>query len=450
MAALVRTGAGLALGGISLALVLIAGGVLYQAFEQGAAPGVAKVPREKLYAVEVGTLTAETVTPVITSYGHLVSGRTLELRSAVAGPLIELAPGFRDGGSIAAGEVLFRIDPAKLESALSFARVDVAEAEADLAEARSGLELAKLEVDAAQSQLDLRRQAVARQEDLRARGVSTSAEVETAALARAAAEQTLVNRRQVVAADEARVDQAQIAVERSQLALGDANRALTDATVTAPFAGIISAPDAMIGRLVAVNEMLGMLIDPSEMEVSFRLSKNQFSRLLDATGQLNRTAVTVLVQSGKTETEIKATLDRAGAEVGDDQIGRLVYARLTDPDPKSVKPGDFVTVRIAETPLDGVAQIPASAVSADERILVVGENNRLEEIAVMPVRNQGDTLIVSGVPFGRHYVRARAQQLGAGIQVDPIIAADPENAAKGARARSEHRPVRTGHHRARR
>lgn len=420
MATRARMGFGLAIGGVALALIVVAAGVVYQAYEAGGAPGTVRTPKEKAYSVEVGTLIAETVTPVITSYGHLVSGKTLELRSAVAGPLIELSPNFRDGGVVSKGEVLFRIDPSKLESALSFAEADVAEAKADLAESKAALELAKLEADAAQSQLDLRIQAATRQEDLRSRGVSTETDVEAASLARAAAEQTLVNRRQVVAAADARMAQAEITIARRETSLVDAERALEDATVTAPFDGIISAPDAAAGRLVSANEMLGTLIDPTEMEVSFRVTNMQFSRLLNDAGTLRKADVKIIIQSGKSSSEAAATLDRAGAEVGDGQIGRLVYARLTEPDPRLVRPGDFVTVEIPERPLSDVASIPSSAATADGRILLIDDNNRLEEFEATPVRNQGDTLLVTDVPFGRQYVLARAVQLGAGIGVTPV------------------------------
>ncbi len=436
MATRARIGFGLATGGIALALVLGAAGVVYQAYEAGGKPGTVRIPKEKAYSVEVGTLTAETVTPVITSYGHLVSGKTLELRSAVAGPLIELSPDFRDGGVVKKGDVLFRIDPSRLESGLSFAEADLAEAEADLAEAKAALELARLEADAAKSQLDLRIQAATRQEDLRSRGVTTETDVETANLARAAAEQTLVNRRQVVAAAEARVAQADITVTRRQTALVDAGRALDDATVVAPFDGVISAPDAAAGRLVSANEMLGTLIDPTEMEVSFRVTNMQFSRLLNDAGSLRKAEVRIVVQTGKTSSDVTATLDRAGAEVGDGQIGRLVYARLADPDPTLVRPGDFVSVEIPERPLDGVASIPATAATADGRILLIGDSNRLEEYQATPVRNQGDTLLVTDVPFGRQYVLARAIQLGAGIQVTPteVAASAPATSTEQAAA----------------
>lgn len=325
----------------------------------------------------------------------------------MAGPLIELNENFRDGGKVTAGDVLFRIDPSRLESALALAKSNLAEAEADLTEARATLDLARLEADAAQTQLALRDAALARQEDLRSRGVATEADVEAAVLARSSAEQTLINRRQIVTGDEARLAQAGIVLERQRAALADAERAVKDATVIAPFDGVISAPQAITGRLVSANEVLGTLVDPAEIEVSFRLTNTHYARLLNGAGELRNAEVVVELRSGRTIIETPAELVRVGAEVGEGEVGRLIYARLTAPDPAQVQPGDFVTVRIPERPLENVAVIPAAALSADGQILVVGAGNRLEEATVSVLRHQGDDVIVGDAPFGSQYVRAR-------------------------------------------
>lgn len=414
---------GIAIAGVSLALILAAGGQLYHSWQSGAPAAATKTPRERAFSVEVATLEAVTVTPVITGYGHLVSGRSLELRSAASGALIELSENFRDGGHVAEGEVLFRIDPARLNSARALAESNVAQAEADIVETQAALELARLEANAADTQFGLRDAALTRQESLRERGVATEADVEAAVLARAAAEQTLINRRQIVAGAEARVAAAKIALERQKNALVDATRAVDEATVSAPFDGVISEPKAVAGRLVTANEVLGTLIDPAQIEVAFRVTNAQFARLLNAQGALRKAEGKIEVRTGRNVVDTPAVLVRAGAETGDGQVGRLVYARLTDPDPALVQPGDFVTVELPERPLEGVAVIASTAASADGHILVLGEGNRLEDIQATPVRRQGDTMIVTDVPFGKQYVRARALQLGAGIQVEPVVAA---------------------------
>ncbi|WP_165354588.1 efflux RND transporter periplasmic adaptor subunit [Tropicimonas sp. IMCC6043] len=429
MGVIFRAGFGLAVGGVSLALLLAAGNILVDAWGDRVGSSAAKKqPRERAYSVNVGTLEAATLAPVITAYGHLVSGRTLELRAAVPGQLVSLSENFRDGGLVETGEELFSIDPAKLASTVALAETDLAEAEAGRAEAQSALELARLEADASEEQFDLRKQAADRQTGLRARGVATEADVEAAVLARAAAEQTLLNRRQVVAGDEARLAQAEITLRRREIALEEARRALKDATLRAPFAGVVSEVSAVEGGLASANEQLGVLVDPSRIEVAFRVTNTQFSRLLNDSGALRKAEIEVLIQRGRGVTTLPARLDRAGAERDEGQIGRLVYASLIDPDPNVVQPGDFVTVQIPERPLENVARVPATAVTTDGRLLLIGENNRLEELQATMLRHQGDSVILGDVPFGRSYVTERALQLGPGIQVAPVAAPAPAEA----------------------
>jgi multidrug efflux pump subunit AcrA (membrane-fusion protein) len=427
-----RTGLGLAITGTTGALLLASATVLSDAWQaRGSAATEVKPPRERAYAVQVDTLKAESLVPVITAYGHLVSGRTLELRAAVAGPLVQLSEGFRDGGMVKAGEVLFAVDPARLETTVALAVTDLAEAKAGVAEAVSALELARLEAEAAEEQVALRQQAADRQKDLQERGVGTAAEVEAATLAVSAARQTAINRRQIVAGDEARVAQAEILLDRREIALAEARRALADAEFKAPFDGVIGDVTALEGGLVATNEKLGTLLDPSRIEVAFRVTGSQFARLLNDAGDLRPAEIEIVVERGRRETVLPAVLDRAGAARDEGETGRLVYARLVDPDPTLVQPGDFVTLRIPERPLEGVASVPATSLSSDGRVLILGEGNRLTEVQAQLLRHQGDEIIVGDVPFGAQYVTVRALELGAGLVVSPVA---PKTASADAAA----------------
>jgi multidrug efflux pump subunit AcrA (membrane-fusion protein) len=418
----------LTLSGVSVAVITAALNAPSQAADL-------RQPRERVFSVPVGTLTAETISPVITSYGHISSGRSLEVRSSVGGEVVWLADAFRDGGMVEQGQDLLRIDPARLHTAVAFAEADLAEAEANLARTGASLALAALDADAAQEQLALRSDALERQEALAERDIVRAADLEAAALARAAAQQTAINRQQAVAAEQARIDQAEIAVQRARLALEDARRDLADAVITAPFAGVMTRSSATLGRLVSANEQLGVLIDPRDLEVGFRVTNTQFERLLSGQGQLRNAEVTLVFQTWRSTREVAAVIDRADAEVGEGQVGRLVYARLVDPDPMAIRPGDFVTVHATERPMSDVVAIPATAATPDGRILLVGAGNRLEEVQATILRHQGDRLIVTDVPVGRDYVLSRALQLGAGLQVEPVrpaAAGDAPGAAAAA------------------
>lgn len=423
---LFRSAVGLFLFSLTIGILLLAAGQVFWAVQEAQEnPASGRTPRERMVAVNIDTLTAVTATPVITSYGTVESWRSLELRSSVAGTLIDLAPEFRDGGAVTEGQMLFQIDPAKLETAVALAEADLADANAEVADAASALVLAQADVDIAESQLALRVQAVERQEGLRERGVNTELDVEAATIAQTAAAQTLVGQQQAYAQAVTRISRSEIALDRREIALQEARRSLVDSIVNAPFDGVMSNVTAVLGRLVTTNEQLGVVVDPSALEIAFRVSNTQFARMLGEDGTLRRAKVQLTLSHGSGKVELEGKIERAGAEVGEGQIGRIIYARLLEADATTMRPGDFLTVKISEPPMSDVAVIPASAATSDGRILLLQDDDRLEEVTVTILRRQGDALIVTNVPFERRYVVQRSPQTGPGIQVKPLTPPAP-------------------------
>ena len=423
---LMRSLAGVALLAVTLGLLGLAAATLRDALAARAAAGGPRGPAsERVYAVTTARLEPETVQPVLTAYGDLQSARQLELRAATGGTLMEIAPGLRDGGRVAAGEVLYRIDPAAAEAELAFAETDLPAAIAEAEEARIGRELAREEIGASERQRDLRAQALARSEDLRSRGVGTAADLEVAELALATAEQGLTGRRLALAQAEARIERAAIARARAVIARDEAARDLANTVEAAPFAGLLTDVTALPGRLVSVNEKLGLLMDPTALEVVFRVSRAEFARIADAKGEALPLPVTASLDVEGIELSVPGVIDRAGASFGVGQSGRLIYARLDAERAGLFRPGDFLTVRVEEPQLAGVAVVPAAAVSAEGRMLLVGADDRIEEIEVAVLRRQGDRVIVAGAPFGRIYVTARQPALGTGVRVRPVEPGTP-------------------------
>src|SRR6056297_894640 len=351
--------------------------------------------RERIFAVNVVPADFDTITPVMTAFGQIESRRTLEIRAAVGGRVVEIAPDFVEGGTVTEGQMLVTLDPTDAESVLERVQSDIVDAEAERREAERALDLAQDELQAAQEQADLRERAFQRQRDLQDRGVGTAATVEVAELAAAQARQAVLSRRQAVAQAEARIDQAATRLSRARIAEAEARRRLEDTVITADFSGTLSDVSVVQGRLVSSNEQLARLIDADALEVAFRLSTQQFARLLDESGTLSDADVTVVLDVFGTNLTATGRLSRTGAAVGDGQTGRLVFATL-DAAP-GFKPGDFVTVRIEEPPLQQVARLPASALNAAEEVLVLAEGLQ-----------------------GRDVVAQRTPLLGAGIKVRPL------------------------------
>ena len=407
--------AALTVGLLALAASLIAGAVS----ERLATDRPGQPARERVFSANVMEVTPGTVVPQTVAFGEIRSRRTLELRAPRGGRVLEIAEGVEDGATVTEGQVLVRLDPADATSARDLAQAGLRETEAEGRDAERGLQLARDDLAAAEAQATLRGQALTRQEDLQRRGVGSPAAVETAALALSSADQAVLSRRSALAQAEARVDQAASSLARAQIALAEAERALDDTEIRASFTGRLSGVTVVAGGLVGANERLAELIDPDRLEVSFRLSTAQFSRLLDDEGSLISAPVSVSLDVLGAEIAAQGRVERVGAAVGEGATGRLVYASLTGA--RGFRPGDFVTVAISEPEVTGVALLPASAVDSRGGVLLVGAENRLEAQTVPVLRRQGDDVIVDvrGIA-GREVVVERSPLLGAGIRINPI------------------------------
>ncbi|MCV2867181.1 efflux RND transporter periplasmic adaptor subunit [Defluviimonas sp. WL0002] len=409
----------------AVALLALAGLWLRDSIEtRQAGPAPSEGARERVFAANVIRLEPDTIAPVLTAYGTVRSSRTLELRAAAEGTIVEIHPNFLEGGAVGAGEVLLRLDPRDAEAARDLAAADLTSARLERQEAENALGLARDDLAAADVQAELRDKALGRLEDLATRGLGTAADREAAALAASAAVQGVLTRRQALAEAEARLDRAISAVSRAEIALAEAERRVADTVLEAGFSGVLSEVAAVRGGLVSRNEKLGVLIDPAALEVAFRLSTAEFSRLLDGNGAL--LPLPVAATSGLAEAS--GQLTRAGAAVAAGESGRLLFAALDRAD--GLRPGDFVSVEVTEPELHAVAEIPAAALGPDGSVLLVAAGDRLEAAQVTLLRRQGDKAIVApGDLAGREIVAGRSPLLGPGIRIRPVREGEPDEAA---------------------
>jgi RND family efflux transporter MFP subunit len=370
-------------------------------------------------AVNVLTLEPQTIVPELTVFGELRSQRTLDLRSATGGTVLSASDALVEGGAVEAGQLLLRIDPVDAEAALDRVRADLQDAQAEVRDAERALVLANDELTAARAQQTLRDQALARARDLQTRGVGTAAAVEAAELDASSAQASVLTRRQSLASAQARIDQATTRLARAQIGVSEAERAVSDTQIFAAFDGTLGEVTISPGGRVTANERFAQLVDPTQLEVSFRVSTSQYARLLDAAGKLTKAPIAVTLDVSGVNLRAAGQITREGAGVGAGQTGRLLFAKLEAA--PGFRPGDFVTVRIDEPALNGVALVPATAVAADQTVLVVDEDDRLLSASVTLLRRQGDDVIVSvGDNAGATIVAERSPLLGAGIKVRPI------------------------------
>jgi multidrug efflux pump subunit AcrA (membrane-fusion protein) len=421
-----RSMIGLFLMALTLGLLSLAGMLIYGAVTASLDDGGPEEQAgERVVSAAVVTVEPTQITPKLTVFGEVRSQRTLELRAPRAGRIVWLDPAFADGASVTAGQLLLRLDDADAVAALSIARTDATAAKAEMQDAAAALILAQDDLTAAQAQAALRAQALLRQRDLQERQLGSIDALETAELAASSEAQAVLSRRSALAVAKARVSTAAAEQGRQAIALAEAERALRDTSLLAEFDGVVSDVLVVEGRLVGVNERLADLIDATALEVSFRVSTAQFVRLIDADGSLMAAPLTASLDVLGAEISVAGRLTRVAASVGEGQSGRQVYATLDIA--RGLRPGDFVTVSIAEPALNDVALVPAAAVDAADEVLALGPEDRLQAVAVDVLRRQGNDLIISASALaGREIVAERSPLLGAGIRIKPLRAGLPE------------------------
>ena len=384
--------------------------------------------RERTFAVNVVPFEAGKQIPVLKVFGEIQSQRSLDLRAAVSGAVIDLHPNFQNGGQVQEGDILLQIDPSNAETGLALVQADMADAQADMREATRALQLASDEVSAAKEQAALRLKALKRQNDLVERGVGTEASVETAEFAASSAKQAILSRRQSFQATEARLDQTKARLIRVKISLAEAERNLRDTVLRATFSGSLANVTVVKGGTVTNNERIGQLVDPLALEVAFRVSTSQHQRLLNDDGVLRNSKISATLDVLGAEMKTEGALTREAAVVGEGLTGRLLFASLANV--KGLRPGDFVTVDITEPALSWVAKLPASALSGSNKVLVVGDDERLKETEVTLIRRQGDDVLVRSRELqDAKVVAERSPVLGTGIKVRVLSAEEGEEPA---------------------
>jgi hypothetical protein len=419
---------GLFLIALTFGLLATSVGLVYTSFqERSAKQGNKRPQKERVFSAHVMEAKASKIQPEIDAFGEIQSKRALDIRIPVGGTIVYLSPNFVEGGKVTKDEILVTTDATDFEDKVTLAKADLDEAKDSEIEAKNALSLAFDDLAAAVKQSDLRNQALKRKEGLTDRGVVTEASLESAALSAASAEQAVLSKRKAILQAQSRLSQNKGTVVRRKLAFANAERKLQNTEVKAEFDGTLSNVSLVSGGIVNNNERVGLLVDPSSLEVKFRISATQFNRLIDTSGNLQAIPTFVKLDVFGTEISASGFVERSSATVGTGLTGRLLFSNLSDGNVSSFRSGDFVAVTLKEPTLNNVLELPSNALSGGNRILTLTDEDRLQEIEVSVLRRNKNNVIIDATNIvGKEIVTNRTALLGAGIKIKPIRPGDPK------------------------
>ncbi len=241
-------------------------------------------------------------------------------------------------------------------------------------------------------------------------------------------------------ASQAQLDkiETQIKLARARLAaarshLGIAERALRDASVTAPFGGLVATRSVSVGEFVNVGQGLFDLVALDPLEVEFSVSEKDSSRV--ALGS----EVDVRVAPFPDES-FRAVVTLVSPTI--DVRTRTLRLKAVLPNPEGrLRPGLFAHVDLGVDRRSGVPMLPEEAVlyrSDEELVFVFNADGRVERRAIETgLHEGGEVEVVRGLEGGEFVVTRGHQDLIDGALVaarNPDGSAATPQLAEGRRA----------------
>ncbi len=374
-----------------------------------------RMNRERTFTVEVIEPAYASHSSSIMAYGQVASGRTIELRSLVAGRVLEISPDFAVGSQVEEGEVLVSVDPFTYNGAVVEARAAVADAELSLAEAQEAYALEQSAIAAAQDALTSAQTDLERAQSLLSSGAATQQTVDTRALTVSERQQALDQRQSNLVTLNAQILRQQAAIAQAGYALEAAERDLANTEITAPFTGIVTARNVTTSAYVGANEAVASMYQSDALEVSFMVSDATYATLR-RDGLFGR-AVEVSRTTGTGAERIAGRIARVAPEIDSATGGVTLYAELDSEETDLLRPGTFVSVEVEGVAHENTLLVPETALYDGDHLYVTREGRMAAIDVEILDRDGAHVIIAADIPEGERIITTRLSQAGEGVAV---------------------------------
>ena len=339
--------------------------------------------------VIVEILTPEDFQIKISSNGTTTPLTQTVLTAEVGGEVIYRSKKFSEGSSVIEGEILAKIDDTDLQLQYKNALLQLANAEVQYS-----LQLAEAEVA---------KQAWEKMGD----GIASDLTLKKPQLKQA---------------------EALLAVAKAQVS--SAEKKLDKTEIVAPYAGRIQNVNIDLGTTIIPGQPVGAIYTSSEIEVTLAVKDNDLQFLsIPMDGRKLDPSEQALVEiksfyKGKNQTWI-GRLERVDGVI--DPITRMINLiavfknDFIEIDKPNLPIGLFVEAQIDGIKLKNIFSIPVNAISQNNEVYIVNNDNELVSIKLPILKKYSDFVIVKdGLKAGERIVTSKLSTASNGIKVNPV------------------------------
>lgn len=385
-------------------------------------------------AIETASAESRAVPADFEETGTFTADETSDIAPPVAGRVI--ATPVDVGAEVKAGQIICELDHRDAELRLQQAKAQLEEANAGVRQARSRIGLRDGVFDAdkvpevaaalanyqsAQAQAKLAAADAKRYANLVATGDVSQSAYEKARTQQetAEAQENAARQQYEAAANNARqsfemVSTSQASLESMKAQLAQAEKALADTTIRAPFDGYITARPVAAGEYVALTNKIATIVRIGSLKLELQTPEQRAS--LAHLGD----AVTARV-SAYPNREFPGKVSAINQSVDPNSRIFILVARFENPD-TALKPGMFATAKIR---LPGETQgvfVPAKAVVRDKttdsnQVFVIQDGKARLRVVSIGDTQDGQTRIQSGVAAGETVATSNQADLYDGAAV---------------------------------
>ena len=349
-----------------LAVALVAGATFYS---RNSAPVVEVAAAQK--AGNAGP------TALLNASGYVTPRRRATIAAKITGRVIGVY--FDEGVHVKEGQILAKLDDSDVKRALDSAVADRNSTKAQIADYEVQLKNAELLVH--------------RSKELQAAGVQSQEIVDNAVTSADSLRAKIALTKEQVAAAESRINEAQQAVDNT--------------VIRAPFEGIVVSKDAQVGEMVSpisagggfTRTGIATIVDMNSNEIEVDVNEAYIARVVP---EQRVTAVLDAYPDWQIPSKVRTVIPTADRQKATVKV-RISFIKL---DPKILPDMGVKVTFLGDEPkkqagaVEPVATVPTAALRDDNgsRIVYIVKDNKLERRAVKPGNPRGsDTEIFAGL-----------------------------------------------------
>ena len=291
---------------------------------------------------------------------------------------------FDEGTHVKAGQLLATLDDSDVKKALDSAKADRDSSQAAIADFQVQLKFAQIELR--------------RAEQLQQAGVQTQEQLDTASTN--------------VDSLKAKINLAKQQVQGSEMRIREAQQAVDNCTITAPYDGIVVSKDAQVGEMVSpvsagggfTRTGIATIVDMNSNEIEVDVNESYIARVKD---RQKVTAILDAYPDWEIPSHVRTVIPTADRQKATVKV-RISFDKL---DPRILPDMGIKVTFLSDEPVKKVdasapvvaALLPNDALHDDggKKIVFLVKNDKLERRAVAVGNGQGSqTEILSGIVAG--------------------------------------------------